>query len=660
MYTTKLIPILLVLCGCALLSRPKGKVTLIKQWHFSPGYKTTDIEKSNKHPIYTNQKDIFENVSKRLKKNPSSVVIAEGCQGEINSEFSKVYNGWSMAMLSDLKDSELYADIMAPVPMKLKPLFPKTSILCGDDEELINKHLLAFSDLQGFLGFYGRLKSSHGKTFKKYHAALEQLSDKKIPDPLNYTSEMARISWQKVIEYTHARNDVFISQIEKNLSKNPIVIIGGIHVDDMAKKLAKKGIEYEIVTPKGFKNEIGSLMQKVEAILNSNVQGYILYQTPQYLDLKKFPTLNQIDSSKMAGKEEWKELNKLVKRYRIPAEILTSDFDQDGIRDFTLSTNNGKVYITAEDPDWDNDDVPNIIDESIGNVKVTINDQWKFSNHFMLTANDPQPLLMELQQYDIQLTSQFKQSHDVLVMKLFNNVLSVFPEANGKVKVFNATKPIVQYGKNVFFSYIKHTQTMEFYPQNFVNYIKNKRKSFEGVQEEVFILKVVSPIIFHSIAHELAHAIDQRSDEVALANGWSWSSEKVDSKYMQLYRHSRKKLTHIKREKRYRDKDYQQWLSSYQQYHQIRKKQLTSSQVISSPWVTGLKQKDLMHGFLAMEKIASIYSLSKPDEWYAEMVAGCIWQRLFGLKDPITNGVRYELLMGFNPYAPAKSFCESF
>ena len=133
------------IASCSFLKRSKGEVTIIKQWHFAPGVDTTDVEKFKNDPRFTNQLDIYKYATELLTTVPipkSSLVIAEGCKGKIDESFVKSFNGWNMSKLQTWREHEDFASIMAPVAMKIKTMYPKVDVECGDDEELIKKHLL--------------------------------------------------------------------------------------------------------------------------------------------------------------------------------------------------------------------------------------------------------------------------------------------------------------------------------------------------------------------------------------------------------------------------------------------------------------------------------------------------------------------------------------
>ena len=145
--------VLLIFVSCS----PKNKVYIIKQWHLSPNESTTDILKSKSLPQFDNQIDIYNKSIKLIKKN-SKTIIAEGCEGEIDHEFKLKFNGWGMSDLIERKDLSDFDDILAPVPMKLKAKFgKKLRVVCGDNDELIKKNNLAFSDTKAYSGFFQRL-----------------------------------------------------------------------------------------------------------------------------------------------------------------------------------------------------------------------------------------------------------------------------------------------------------------------------------------------------------------------------------------------------------------------------------------------------------------------------------------------------------------------
>lgn len=259
---------LLIMTSCAQKPFSKeGQVTIIKQWHPSPKTDTRDITLSKSFPQYVNQKDIYDRLEKKVKKNKHLFLLAEGCESqEITSHFDKTFNGWNMETLSKASSQSTYSDILTMLPMKLKAKHQEqVTAICADDEALMEKNQLALSDARGFLGFYLRLRQikNSPKSFARYKEALEETQKQKINDPITYSKEKALESLQLFKEYVKERNVVFLEHIKKHLDKNPVVVIGGLHARDLSDLLKAENIPVKVITPKGYPEANEKLPQEL-------------------------------------------------------------------------------------------------------------------------------------------------------------------------------------------------------------------------------------------------------------------------------------------------------------------------------------------------------------------------------------------------------------
>ncbi len=135
--------------SCSHKSSYSGKVTIIKQWHASPGVDTRNIQASKSMPQYENQKEIYDYLKNRIKTQKINFLIVEGCESgiEINENFQQSFNGWNMLSLEKASLNKNYDDIVTALPLKLKAKFPKeVTALCADNESLLKKNQLAISD----------------------------------------------------------------------------------------------------------------------------------------------------------------------------------------------------------------------------------------------------------------------------------------------------------------------------------------------------------------------------------------------------------------------------------------------------------------------------------------------------------------------------------
>lgn len=143
--------------------------------------------------------------------------------------------------------------------------------ICGDNLSLIEKNSLASSDLNGYVGYYSRLKQFKGtntKKFQLYKKSLLEGVDQKIDNPVEYARLRAKKSLTAFKRYTQERNDFFIRAIEKTIDKNPAVVIGGVHLPDLQQKLDDKNIKFEIISVEGYPENSDKLFDQIESLLN--------------------------------------------------------------------------------------------------------------------------------------------------------------------------------------------------------------------------------------------------------------------------------------------------------------------------------------------------------------------------------------------------------
>ena len=252
--------------SCSHKSSYSGKVTIIKQWHASPGVDTRNIQASKSMPQYENQKEIYDYLKNRIKTQKINFLIVEGCESgiEINENFQQSFNGWNMLSLEKASLNKNYDDIVTALPLKLKAKFPKeVTALCADNESLLKKNQLAISDARGFIGFYFRLKehAADSHKFLTYKKALEGTQKIEIVDPIGYSKDHTIKSLENFNLYIQQRNTLFAEAIKKNINKNPILVVGGLHSTDLINQLKTEGIEIEVITPKGYPDSSEKIVQ---------------------------------------------------------------------------------------------------------------------------------------------------------------------------------------------------------------------------------------------------------------------------------------------------------------------------------------------------------------------------------------------------------------
>jgi hypothetical protein len=250
----------------ALLSQSVfSKVYIYQQWHLLAKVKSLDIEESKKLKQYENQKFIYQHLDQLIKSKKVTTLFSEGCEGEIDKNFSLTFNGWNYQRLE--KQKKNFDDIMTLIPLKLEVKYKdKLKTYCGDNLELIQKHGLAFSDIRGYYGYYLRFKQYRSKPEKAkiYLKALEETEKKKIKDPLSFSRNMAKHKIGETKNYIKLRNDIFIKHIKSKAPKNSAVILGALHLDDLMSKLKKEKIDFEVVDVKGLPANSKEMLLKLE------------------------------------------------------------------------------------------------------------------------------------------------------------------------------------------------------------------------------------------------------------------------------------------------------------------------------------------------------------------------------------------------------------
>lgn len=386
----------------------------------------------------------------------------------------------------------------------------------------------------------------------------------------------------------------------------------------------------------------------------------ILFQLPENMKIQDFPINNSklIKEAKLASSSELKYLKKLCKNANIDPRIIQSDFDQDGIRDFTISSNGNKIVVAAEDDDWDDDGIKNLIDQTIGDFKIPMTKvTTKIIDSYNINSNiDIRKKLLENK---ITLISTNSTDHEELVLLLLINVLDKVKLS--ELKIVNATVPKISYGKNVFFSYIGNANVMEFYPEKFHSYIQNLKKTqYKGVSDKVFLNSIIIPIIVHSLAHEVGHSIPISKGEIrSVARKSDWKIDEVlnTSIYSSKHRHPFKNSPKLIIKKSYKDQSYEKFMANYNKY--LEDKQ---NHKLENAYKTGTKStnSDLKYSFLKGQKIPSLYSALNPSEWFAENFASCIYVKFYPSADTLDGATKTELLIGIRPDVRFKLICEKY
>jgi len=654
------------------ISCSKPKVTIIKQWHLSPNQSTKDVEASKKLPQYENQIDIYK-TSLDLVNNGSEVIIAEGCE-KVETFYKSSFNGWDLGALKTTDMLVGIKNVLAPVPLKLKArLGDEVEIVCGDNESIIKKNNLAFSDLKGYVNFYRRLmesKNKDQKSYEKYKKALGNIVEiKDDQDAIIIARNLALKSLALFQRHIEDRNLYFLKKIIDHRNDNPILIIGGLHIKGIASKLEEAGIEFEIIEPKGYPKEEDRLVDDLLLLLREyKKEDFIVYQVPENLNIKNFPIRNPIEE--LTKTKVFSEMKAYLERLGLDPNILASDYDKDGIRDFTISTSDGITVLSSEDNDWDGDGIVNLLDETIGKIKIgSLSINLKdISNVYSVESVNLESEIKKINDRGVSLVQTGTTKHDILILKIFNEVLLKVSLPKGSLLTFVAKKPSFTYGKRSFFSYNKQSKSLEVYPQELLNYLSvRKKREFPKVKNGKFVNMVVVPLLIHSIAHEIGHMQSGDHEKTALLNGWSWKESSIDNTYLQKHRLDFKVIKSQKSDILFNGEGYQDILKQHQEYLSFINKLLKSKNdkkefkksIKKSKWFveTQREEREFQTSFLINKKAPSLYAFSSPKEWYAEVYASCIFRKFFPQVEKVSEAIRYELLIGLNP-KNFDSFCQ--
>lgn len=622
----------LIMLSC----KEEAKITIIKQWHLAPGKDASDVEASKKLPQYLNQVEIYKLLETKIHEKP--VIVAEGCEGNLNEE--EKFNGWSIIDLkAKVKDPD-YVHIMAPVFMKIKAKYPQSTVVCGDKVDDIEKNKLAFSDLRGFAGYYERLIGSKNRpeVFDRYKRSLNELAGKVLADPVEFARKESLKALNRSKNLIHSRNNSFYEVARKHKEKDIYIIIGGIHTEHLSQLFNNDGIAHEVITPKGYSEVDQELYATLEKTLSTKGEKVNVswMEVPEAFSADKIPLAHLLAPSEVAIPKEWAELTSLMESAGLNPNILLSDFDKDGIRDFTVSTSGALTIISAEDDDWDNDGVLNLVDstwsDSVFEVKKINKDQ--ISNIFDVQNVSIEKTLSEIQNKGITLLSREGLSHDLLILKIFKDVLSYVKQADVDVRFLRVTKPLFTYGKQVYFSYRPSSQTIDIYLDELVQKFNEMHEKHYSQKTKAELVKgYLLPLLYHSLAHELVHSMDLNIKKIAQSVGWAFEERPTGSKYLTQKRLKRKVIASTFENTSFRGKSVREWIDLY---------------------------KKGGESFLINEQLPSLYSLEKPSEWVAEAVSMCFIRKVFPKSVSEEGSKGFEKLLGINPSSMDEKFCKDY
>ena len=208
-----------------------------------------------------------------IDRSETELIISEGCQGNIDGQFTEEHYGWNYKKLQQEKSKKEYADILALIPLKIKVFYDtRVSAICADDKALLKENMLAFSDLRAFIGYYSRLKEFKDKNPKKFKLYADSMFDTakqkdRSIDPIAFARDHAALALQKAEDLIKRRNERFAQVAEANKDKRPAIVVGGLHAKSLAERLESRGIKTQIIVPDGYSQEDEALLDQIKNLL---------------------------------------------------------------------------------------------------------------------------------------------------------------------------------------------------------------------------------------------------------------------------------------------------------------------------------------------------------------------------------------------------------
>lgn len=259
--------------SCKSVAKDAPYVMVVKQWHLPPQTVTKGFKE--RYPHEKNQSAIYISLLDKMKSKKLDLVVAEGCEGEINDQFTTVFNGWGMGDLKKIAQTKNFTKTLAPIPMKLEARFgDKLETFCGDNEKLIQEGNLRLSNMRGWAGYYGRLSEKDEpdkkKPFAESAAALLKESKDSTPEQLlPKIREKLKSELEAFQKSLTDRNEVFVKTLQAHPFKNAAVVIGGLHTSDLKDKIEAAGFGCDIWEPTGYAREDEQLIAEFQKALNA-------------------------------------------------------------------------------------------------------------------------------------------------------------------------------------------------------------------------------------------------------------------------------------------------------------------------------------------------------------------------------------------------------
>lgn len=249
-------------------------VMIVKQWHLAPRTITKGFKE--KYPQEKNQSSIYIALADRIKHKRLDLLLAEGCEGEINDEFTTAFNGWDISALKKQAQTRAFERILSHVPMKLEARFgDKIRTLCGDDNQLIQEGLVRLSNMRGWAGFYNRLTEvtddpERQKLFAESAARVLKVDlEMPIAELVPKIKEKLAEELEGFGKTLTARNDRFIKTLQTETFKSAAIVIGGLHVEDLKAKVEEAGFRCEVMEPRGYSRDDENVIREFERAIKA-------------------------------------------------------------------------------------------------------------------------------------------------------------------------------------------------------------------------------------------------------------------------------------------------------------------------------------------------------------------------------------------------------
>ena len=260
--------------ACKAAAKEAPMVMVVKQWHLPP--KTVTKGFKEKYPQEKNQSAIYLALADKIKNKKLDIVVSEGCEGEINGEFTGVFNGWDIESLRGQSQRKGYDRILTLIPMKLEARYgAKVQTVCGDNEKLVQEGNVRVSNMRGWAGFYTRLTEpstdeEKKKLFTEAAAELLKMSkDTPAEELLPKIKEKLGAELELFNKSLTDRNDFMVKALEGKTFKTAAIVIGGLHVDDLKTKLETAGFNCELFEPTGYAREEEDLIKDFQKALKN-------------------------------------------------------------------------------------------------------------------------------------------------------------------------------------------------------------------------------------------------------------------------------------------------------------------------------------------------------------------------------------------------------